>query len=131
MTRPTGSPHGSVTLAAGLSAAGLIAHNLIEFSPRVLLGPETLVPLIATAGLVGLWLRRPRRGVLLLLAGWAGLHLVLGAISALPLAFLPFEPEQTVSHYTAHVIYAAAQAPLLWLGLRLDRSRPASDMMAS
>lgn len=124
MKRQPRATDGSVLVAAALSATGLIAHNLVEFSARVLLGPETLMPLAATAALVGLWLRRPRPSVLLLLSAWAGLHLLLGVASALPLPVLPFQPEQTISHYTAHVAYAAAQAPLLWLGIR--RRRPAS-----
>lgn len=104
--------------AAVLSVAGLIAHNLAEFSVLIVVRPETLVPLAATAVLVGFWWRRPRRGALLLLSVWAGLQLGLGVAAALPLSVLPFVPEQTIGHYTAHVVYAAAQVPLLWLGLR-------------
>lgn len=58
-----------------------------------------------------------------LVALWAlGLIHLLGAcVTVLPLAFLPFVPEQTVSHYLAHAIYAAGQLPLLLVALRLSQ----------
>jgi hypothetical protein len=47
-------------------------------------------------------------------------QLVGGAIiSVLPLPFLPFEPEQSVSHYLAHVVLGLAQLPLILMPARL------------
>jgi hypothetical protein len=60
-----------------------------------------------------------------LLLGWGSLHMIGGAVlSVLPLAALPFEPEQTVRHYTFHVVYGALQVPLLVVLIRsLRRSQ--------
>lgn len=44
--------------------------------------------------------------------------IVVGGASTLPLAVWPFTPEQTVSHYAAHVVYAVAQFPLIWVAGR-------------
>jgi len=52
------------------------------------------------------------------------MNLVGGALSVLPLPVLPFEPEQTLRHYSFHLLYAAAQIPLLVLSCRLALSRP-------
>jgi hypothetical protein len=42
-----------------------------------------------------------------------------GAIlSILPLPFLPFVPEQTVSHYVSHVIFGITQIPLILVMLK-------------
>jgi hypothetical protein len=49
------------------------------------------------------------------LLGWGLLNLLAGAIlSVLPLPFWPFEPEQSVGHYAAHVVYGLGQLPLIW-----------------
>jgi hypothetical protein len=63
--------------------------------------------------LIGLLLLPAKRAMLALLLGWGVLHLVGGALSVLPLSFLPFEPAQTVLHYTMHSVYALAQLPLI------------------
>jgi len=34
-------------------------------------------------------------------------------LSVLPLPVLPFTPEQSLRHYSFHVLYAATQVPLL------------------
>jgi len=55
-----------------------------------------------------------RRPAAWLLLAWGWLHLVGGAVlSVLPLPILPFRPAQTVYHYAFHVLYGAAQIPLL------------------
>ncbi|MGH2490866.1 MAG: hypothetical protein ACRDF9_05100 [Candidatus Limnocylindria bacterium] len=43
-------------------------------------------------------------------------------LTVLPLPFLPFAPEQTVSHYVAHVIYIAAGLPLTIASMRNFRA---------
>lgn len=104
--------------AVVISAAGHVVHNLAEFPPSILLAPETLVPLVISAGLLWLLLRQPVRLAYVAAAGWALVVLVVGAASVLPLAIWPFQPPQTAGHYLAHVVHAAAQLPLLWLAGR-------------
>ncbi|HEY8735732.1 MAG TPA: hypothetical protein VIO62_01670 [Candidatus Dormibacteraeota bacterium] len=41
-----------------------------------------------------------------------------GVVSVLPLPVLPFIPAQTLSHYTAHAVYAGSQLPLIALAIR-------------
>ncbi len=44
--------------------------------------------------------------------GWGVLNLVIGGIvSVLPLPILPFVPEQSVTHYGAHVVYTRRADP--------------------
>ena len=111
-------PTRHVVLAVGASIGGLLVHNLEEFGPSILLGPETWVPAAITVLLGVILLRRPSSGVFVAAAVWAVLVIVFGGASVLPLPIWPFTPEQTVSHYTAHLIYALAQLPLLWVGWR-------------
>lgn len=105
-------------LAAAISGAGHVVHNLAEFPAAIVIAPETLVPLAITA--VVLWglLRRPGRAAFLLAGGWAVIVLLGGGLSVLPLAVWPFVPEQTLGHYLAHAVYAATQLPLLWVAVR-------------
>jgi hypothetical protein len=87
--------------------------------------PEGLLSLLLPAVLIFFaWWRFPWH-LAPIAAMWAlGLLQLVGAIvTVLPLAFLPFKPEQTLSHYLVHVVYAAAQIPLLLLALRLGRRR--------
>lgn len=100
--------------AVVIAALGLIAHNLMSL-PLSPLAPETVGPVLVYAGLLGWSLRSRLRGASRWsLAAWALLNLVVGGIvSVLPLPFLPFVPDQDLGHYIAHLIYAAAQLPLL------------------
>jgi hypothetical protein len=111
-------PPRQIVIAVGASIAGLLVHNLQEFPPSILLAPETLAPAAITV-LVGVGLlRRPSTGVFVAAAVWAIIVIVVGGASVLPLLIWPFTPEQTVAHYAAHVVYAVAQLPLLWLAWR-------------
>ncbi len=113
-------------LALAGSAAGHVVHNLAEFPPAVLLGPETLLPLGVTVAVgAALWFR-PGRSSYALAGAWALLVLVGGGGSVLPLSVLPFVPEQSASHYAAHLVYALAQLPLLWVAVRGLRGTPRS-----
>jgi peptidoglycan/LPS O-acetylase OafA/YrhL len=116
-----------VVLASVIAAAGMVAHNALEFGPAFLLDPETLIPL-AIFGLFALlaWAGPANAGVHSALLAWALLNLVGGGIlSVLPLGLFPFEPEQSPAHYGAHVIYAAAQLPLVVVATRaVRRGRP-------
>ena len=40
----------------------------------------------------------------------------------LPLPILPFSPEQSLTHYAAHVVYAVGQVPLVVVSYRALRS---------
>ena len=108
----------SVVIAVGASIGGLLVHNLEEFGPWILLGPETWVPAAITVVIGVALLGRPSTGVFVAAMGWAAVVIVFGGASVLPLPIWPFTPDQTVSHYTAHVVYALAQLPLGWVGWR-------------
>jgi hypothetical protein len=114
-----------LVLASVIAAAGLVAHNVLEFGPAFLLRPETVIPL-AIFGLFALlvWARPASAIVHVLLLAWAVLNLVGGGIlSVLPLGLFPFQPEQSLRHYAIHVIYAVAQIPLVVLAARALRRR--------
>ena len=114
-----------VVLASVIAAAGMVAHNVLEFGPAFLLDPETLIPL-AIFGLFALlaWARPANAVVHAALLAWALLNLVGGGIlSVLPLGLFPFEPEQSLGHYGGHVIYGAAQLPLVAAAARAMRPR--------
>jgi hypothetical protein len=115
---------GHIVVAVGASIGGLLVHNLIEFPPSILLAPETWVPVAITILLGLAMLRWPSPGVFAVMAGWAVIIIVIGGASVLPLSIWSFTPDQTVTHYTAHLIYALAQLPLLWVawrGFRAER----------
>lgn len=114
-----------VVIAVVASIGGVLVHNLQEFPPSILFALETWVPAAITV-LVGVaLLRRASRGVFVATAVWAVIVIVVGGASVLPLPVWPFTPEQTVGHYTGHVVYALAQLPLVWVAWRgLRASRP-------
>lgn len=115
---------GHIVVAVGASIGGLLVHNLVEFPPSILLASETWVPVVVTILLGLAMLQWPSPGVFAAMAGWVVIIIVIGGASVLPLPIWPFTPEQTVIHYTAHLIYALAQLPLLWVawrGFRADR----------
>lgn len=114
----TTSPSRAVLVALVLSAAGHVVHNLAEFPPGFLLGWETLFPLAVTVALGAWLLARPGRLAFGAAGGWALVVIVGGGGSVLPLGALPFVPDQSVSHYLAHLVYALAQLPLLWVAYR-------------
>ena len=120
----------AVVLASVIAAAGMVAHNVLEFGPAFLLRPETVIPL-AIFGLFALlaWTRPAIAIVHVLLLAWAVLNLVGGGIlSVLPLGLFPFQPEQSLRHYAIHVIYGVAQIPLVVLAARAlsRREHPAA-----
>jgi hypothetical protein len=118
-----------VATLAFLSWLGAYVHTTLELALPVW-RPENSVP--ALVGLVlflGWWRQADRRGLWrwLLLAWTVGGHLMLGAVlSVLPLPLWPFLPEQSLTHYLSHALYAAAQLPLIWVlwqEHRADRAR--------
>lgn len=108
----------TVIVALVFSASGHVFHNLAEFPAGILLGWETLFPLLVTVVIGAALLLRPGRTSSTVAAGWAVVVLVGGGGSVLPLPYLPFVPEQSVSHYLAHLVYGLLQLPLLWVGYR-------------
>ena len=102
--------------AVALSWLGMFIHNLADLPHQTILSPESAYPTIVYLVLVALWFTPVRRIARSLLLGWVLLQLVGGAvISVLPLPFLPFHPEQTLHHYTLHVIYGISQIPAVVL----------------
>lgn len=96
-----------------LSGAGHLVHSIQEFGIGVLAGWETLFPVAITVTLIGAVRREITTGVLLIIGAWGPIVLVVGGGSVFPLSALPFEPEQSTSHYLTHAAYALLQVPLL------------------
>lgn len=109
-----------VVLTPVIAAVGMVAHNALEFGPAFLLKPETVVPLVIFSQFALLAWARPANAVIhVLLLAWAVLNLVGGRIlSVLPPGLFPFQPEQSLGHYGAHVMYAVAQLPLVVVAAR-------------
>jgi hypothetical protein len=104
-----------------LSWSGAYIHTTLELALPVW-RPENSVPALLGFLLLLGWWKQPqqrRMWAWLFLVWTVGGHLLLGAIlSALPLPLWPFYPEQSVAHYLSHVIYGAAQLPLIWVMVR-------------
>lgn len=113
--------------AVALSIIGSLAHNIREFGAASLLASQNgeLPFVVVWALLFAAWWRVPRvRGLAAWsLVGLALLNLIGGALlTAFPLGFLPFTPEQSWYHYLSHIIYGTAQIPLIVFGLMTRRS---------
>ena len=116
-----------IVVAIGASIGGLLVHNLEEFGLSILFGPETWVPATITVLLGVALFKRASTGVFVAAIGWAVIVIVIGGASVLPLPIWPFTPEQTLSHYMGHVVYALAQIPLLLVGWRgFQATRPSN-----
>lgn len=114
----------AMAIATALAWAGFFAHNLADLPGQTLASPESLWPTLIWLAAFALWLLPASRvsGAWALLV-WSSVNVVGGVLSVLPLAFLPFEPEQTLRHYAFHGVYALSQAPLIvltWGWLRRD-----------
>jgi hypothetical protein len=109
--------------AAVISWLGFLVHNVTDLPGQTLLSPETLWPSLITGLLLGVYAAALERAAGIGLMIWATLNLMGGALSVLPLPLLPFEPEQTVRHYSFHLLYAATQIPLFVVSRRLARRR--------
>lgn len=104
---------------AAISWLGLVAHNVADLPGQTLASTESLIPGLVLAALLVLYRLGPRRLGAGALFAWAVLNLVGGGLlSVLPLPILPFEPEQTLRHYSFHLLYALTQVPLLVVALR-------------
>lgn len=119
----------AIASAVVLSLLGAVVHNWREFGLAGLLAPETgtLPIVLIQLGVLVLWWKAPsaQTAATVALGLLALLHFVGGAIlSMLPLSALPFEPEQSLSHYTSHIVYGIAQLPLLGLVAKRLLTRP-------
>lgn len=112
-----------VYAAAVISWLGFLVHNVADLPGQTLLSPETLWPSVVTAALLVVYAAGLRRVAAIGLLIWAALNLVGGVLSVLPLPVLPFEPEQSLRHYSFHVLYAATQIPLIVVSVRLAREQ--------
>lgn len=100
----------------------MLAHNLYEL-PLSPVDPENSGPLVIAIALGLAYAARPDSFLIATLTfAWGVLNLVVGGVlSVLPLSFLPFLPEQTLTHYGAHVVYTLGQVPLVVLAYRAAR----------
>ena len=123
--RPVGPMHlglpraSSVVGATAVAWFGLVVHNVADLPDQTLLSPETFWPTVVTMALLLAYWKLPVRVAGAGLLGWALLNLAGGALSVVPLPVLPFDPDQTVRHYSFHLLYAAAQVPLLVISRHL------------
>lgn len=108
--------------ALAISWASMLAHNLYEL-PLSPVDPENSGPLVIAIALGLAYAARPDSFLIATLTfAWGVLNLVVGGVlSVLPLSFLPFLPEQTLTHYGAHVVYTLGQVPLVVLAYRAAR----------
>jgi hypothetical protein len=108
-------PPGWIAAFSALSWLGEFIHNRIELPGLTLFSPENSVTALVTFALFLIWWFLPAKripGILLLALGLV--HLLGGAIlSVIPFQFLTFYPEQSTTHYLAHVLYGLAQLPLI------------------
>lgn len=112
--RPSALSAAILVGAVAVSWLGVFIHNLADLPGQTLLSPESAYPTLIYVVLVVGWFTPARRVADWALLIWCLLNLVGGAIiSVLPLPFLPFHPEQTLKHYSFHVIYGVTQIPLL------------------
>lgn len=138
MTRRDGPKAAVVVFATAVAWCGFFVHNMAELPGQTILSPESLYPTLVWIAALVLWLIPATRtaGAWMLLT-WAVINLVGGAISGLPLPILPYEPEQTVEHYSFHALYAATQLPLIaatgiWISRRARaRARARARISAS
>ncbi len=113
-------------VAAGVLLAwlGLVVHNISEFPLMALTRPEYTIPSLAWLLIFLAWLLLPNHDFSVkLLLGWSAISLAGAIVTVLPLPFLPFRPEQSVSHYRVHAVYAATQLPVLWSMWREGQGR--------
>lgn len=113
-----------VYAAAAISWLGFLVHNVSDLPGQTPLSPETLWQSLITVALLAIYSTGQGRVAGICLATWATMNLMGGALSVMPLPVLPFELEQTLRHYSFHLLYAATEIPLLVVSYRLALGRP-------
>lgn len=78
--------------AVAVSGAGHLVHNLAEFPPMALLGPETLAPIGITGLLTWAMVRRRSQVAYLAAAAWAAMVIVVGGGFRPPARHLAVRP---------------------------------------
>jgi len=123
MLNVTARQSGFVAGFSLVSWLGMMIHNAIELPQLTILSPEIGIPTLIYIGLVfGWWVLPNKRIWTIGLLSWSILHLLVGGIiTVIPFSFLPFYPEQSLTHYLAHVIYSVAQLPLIIYSLKARR----------
>lgn len=116
----------SVLSAAAIAWLGFLVHNVADLPNQTLLSPETLWPSLVTVALLVLYATGSVRVAGIGLFVWTLMNLAGGVSSVLPLSLLFFEPEQTVRHYSFHLLSAATQVPLLVVSYRLAVATPSA-----
>lgn len=121
-------------LVAGLmllSWLGMIAHNRAELPMLAWYRPEYVGPsLLSLILFLGWWrMERRRRFWRWLILAWSSMHFIIGGIlSVLPLPIWPFVPEQSLGHYSAHLVYSLFQIPILvYLARQLLASKQSQE----
>lgn len=115
---------GVLAMLGALAYLGAVAHNAISLPDLPVLSVENIGPFAVYAALIASYWKWPRsRRVATLLVSWTIVNVLIGGVvTVLPVPFLPFAPEQSVSHYVAHAIYLAAGLPLTLASIRILRS---------
>lgn len=125
----TGPGRWLMVAALGVSTFGAWYHNTREFPGMAITAPEMLSAIVPGVVIAAWWLVRPGRALWWVTVVWvAVLNLGVGAVlTVLPLPFLPFQPDQSVSHYMTHLLYAVTQVPAIYLLFRWrgDLAEPA------
>jgi hypothetical protein len=120
----------AVLATSAIAACGMLAHNVLELGPAFLVDPQTLIPLAIFAALAILAARETAgRATWVALFAWSALNLFAGGIlSVLPIGLFPFQPDQSLGHYSVHVAYTLSGVPLVlvaWSGIRASWPRHA------
>jgi hypothetical protein len=119
----------AIAIATVLSWLGEVVHNALELPGLTVLSPEASIPGAIAALLLSVYFFSPyTRVALWLLLSWGILGLIGGGIlSVLPIGIFPFSPAQNLQHYLAHVLYSAAELPLILTALIQLRRRRVSE----
>ena len=103
-----------LVISTVVSCFGLWVHEAYRVPALFGFTPDGSIFMFAIGGGLAYWWHRSRgRSAAAALAAYGAMSLVGGLLTALPLDWLPFKPEQTMSHYAVHVVYAVCQLPLL------------------
>jgi hypothetical protein len=105
-----------LVVCTAVSWMGLWVHEVHRVPQLLGLTPDgDLFMLVIAAGLAYWWMRTHGTAPAAALLAYAVINLVGGVLSVLPLGWLPFQPEQSGSHYAVHAAYALCQLPLLFV----------------